>query len=231
MRAGSSLLCDDASEDLEDPGAPATEVTFMGANLRVPAGVFRPRAITAVAVDAVLAAIEGIDQPTVVDLGTGAGAAAIAVARARRDANVFAVDLSPRAVDVAKQNAAAARARITVVQGSIWDAFADGLEGGVDAAVANLPYVPSLMHGIREGPAGTVYGPGIDGLGLVRRAADDGRAFLSEGAAFVMQLAGRFQWEIIEPELRAFGYVGCQLAHARDEGAVVGRARWPGVAP
>lgn len=216
-----------------DPASPPDAssvacVTFRGIDLRVPPDVFRPRAITGEAVDVVLEAIEDLDAPTVVDLGTGAGAVALAIACARPDARVYAVDLSPAAVEAARQNARRAQARVTILQGSIWSALPDRLRGSVRAATANLPYVPSLLHDINEGPLGTVYGPGIDGLGLVRQAAKAGRDFLAPGASLVIQVGGRFQWEIIEPDLRRLGYEGCALSGERTQGAVVARAIWPG---
>jgi release factor glutamine methyltransferase len=76
---------------------------------------------------------------TVADVGSGSGAIAIAL-RAPR-AEVWAADLSGAAVELAQANVALYElaARVHVVQGDLLD----GVPGGVDLVVANLPYLPA----------------------------------------------------------------------------------------
>ena len=86
----------------------------------------------------------------------------------------------------------------------------------------------SVLHGIQAGPPGTVYGPGIDGLRVVRRLADCGRAYLAARCALVMQVGALFQWRILEPELKSLGFSLGDVPARRDRGAILGRAVWSG---
>jgi release factor glutamine methyltransferase len=101
------------------------------------------------------------------DVGTGSGAVALAVARARPDLTVTASDVSPDAVEVARQNAARLGLPVAIE-------VADGLPPGeYDLVVANLPYVredewAGLARDIRAyEPRGALVS-GEDGLDAIR---------------------------------------------------------------
>jgi len=142
--------------------------------------------------------------PGVIDVGTGSGAVAVALAvglRGRRvpptDVAITAVDVSPDAVDLARENAVAHGV-------GDWIRFetADLLpptsrSHPFDVVVANLPYVRSSELDALEGrPVSTSFEPrlaldgGPDGLAVVGRLMDeltwglapDGVALLEIGA-------------------------------------------------
>jgi release factor glutamine methyltransferase len=75
----------------------------------------------------------------VADIGTGSGAIAIALAVRIPDSLVYAVDISPGALELAASNVRQHRldARITVVQGNLLEQINQKL----DLIVANLPYI------------------------------------------------------------------------------------------
>ena len=103
----------------------------------------------------------------VVDVGTGSGAVALALKDERPDLVVRGVDVSADAVDVARANAAALGLDVSFVLGDLLDGLT-----GVDAVLANLPYV---AEGAELAPEITRYEPpgalfaGADGLDVVRR--------------------------------------------------------------
>jgi release factor glutamine methyltransferase len=103
----------------------------------------------------------------VVDLGTGSGAVALALKDERPDLVVRGVDVSADAVEVARANAAALGLDVSFVLGDLLDGLT-----GVDAVLANLPYV---AEGAELAPEITRYEPpgalfaGADGLDVVRR--------------------------------------------------------------
>jgi len=74
------------------------------------------------------------------DIGTGSGAIAIALATHVPDSKVYAVDISPDALEVASLNISrhGLNDRITPVQGNLLEQINQKL----DLIVANLPYIP-----------------------------------------------------------------------------------------
>ena len=81
---------------------------------------------------------------TVVDLGTGSGAIALSIAAERPGIDVWATDVSPDALAVARSNLAGlgrAGARVRLSEGSWLDALPDELRGSIDLIVTNPPYV------------------------------------------------------------------------------------------
>jgi release factor glutamine methyltransferase len=126
-------------------GEPLQHVTgeqgFRRIVLRIRPGVFVPRPETEVLVQAALDELASVAAPVVVDVATGSGAVALAIADERPDAKVFATDLSAEAVALARENAEALGAEITVLEGDLLDGLPRELRGRVDAVACNPPYV------------------------------------------------------------------------------------------
>ena len=76
--------------------------------LNVDARALVPRPETEVVVERCLVHLEGIDEPRILDVGTGSGAIALALADEVPDARVVAVDLSEDALALARENLARA---------------------------------------------------------------------------------------------------------------------------
>jgi len=91
-------------------GVPSQYVTghqeFWGLDFIVSPAVLIPRPETEHLVEAVLDLARGVPRPRLVDVGTGSGCVALALAHELRDAEVYAVDLSAEALEIARANAA-----------------------------------------------------------------------------------------------------------------------------
>jgi release factor glutamine methyltransferase len=111
---------------------------FFGLELAVSPDVLIPRPETEGLVELALAH-EGPCRA--VDLGTGSGAIAIALATRRPDWEIWAIDVSAAALDVARDNVArhALEARIHLAEGSYWDPVL--AHAPFDLCISNPPYV------------------------------------------------------------------------------------------
>jgi release factor glutamine methyltransferase len=110
---------------------------FRRLTLKVDRRVLVPRPETEVVVDRCLELLRDVDRPAVLDVGTGSGAIALAIADEHPGARVTAIDDSPGALEVARENALMAGLEVTLVEHDV----GDGLEGEYDLVVSNPPYV------------------------------------------------------------------------------------------
>jgi release factor glutamine methyltransferase len=104
--------------------------------------VLIPRPETELLVEAALRLMEGVPDPVVVDVGTGSGCIALSLAAERPDAVCHAVDSSPAALAVARENARrlGLEKRVTFHQGDLLGPVEE-LAGTVHLVVSNPPYV------------------------------------------------------------------------------------------
>jgi release factor glutamine methyltransferase len=85
---------------------------------------------------------EMVDDPgVIVDLCTGSGNLALALAATFPDADVYAVDLSPDAVAVARANADRNDLAIELMIGDLFEPLPEAIKGSVDLLVSNPPYL------------------------------------------------------------------------------------------
>jgi len=111
-----------------------------------------PRPETEIVVERALAHLSGVEAPRVLDVGTGTGAIALAIADEVQGARVTAVDLSPDALELARENAERTGLAVELVLHDL----RDDLPGGpYDLVVSNPPYVEpaelaTLMPDVRD---------------------------------------------------------------------------------
>lgn len=165
------------------------EQPFRRISVRVQPGVFIPRPETEALVGVVLDELAGLDDPVVVDVGTGTGAVALAVKDERPGAKVFATDLSPEAVELARANAARLALQVTVVEGDLLDALPEELRGWVDLVVSNPPYVTEeelqdLPAEVRAEPLLALVG----GTQLYERLAEQASRWLRDGGVLAVEI-------------------------------------------
>ncbi|MDR6972174.1 putative protein N(5)-glutamine methyltransferase [Leifsonia shinshuensis] len=174
-------------------------VEFGGLRLRIGPGVFVPRRRTELlarrAAGLARDAMGRSGRAIVVDLCCGAGAIGAVVASSVPDAEVFASDVDPAAVECARQNLPADR----VFGGDLFDALPAALRGRVDVLAVNAPYVPTAAIPLMP-PEARDYEPGValdggpDGLDLHRRIAAEASSWLAPGGTLLIE-AGEEQAE------------------------------------
>ena len=147
------------------------EREFFGLNFKVTPATLIPRPDTELLVELALEKIPQHFPCLLLDMGTGSGAIALSIAYARPMAEVWAVDFSDAALQVARENQRRLKlANVTFVQ-SDWFAALD--QQCFDMIVSNPPYIASedvhLAQGdVRFEPL-TALASGADGLDDIRR--------------------------------------------------------------
>jgi release factor glutamine methyltransferase len=112
---------------------------FRRLTLKVDARALVPRPETEVVVERVLALLDGIASPRVLDIGVGSGAIALSVKDERGDARITGVDVSTDALALARENADLLGLDVELREQGV-DAAAEGW----DLVVSNPPYVDTL---------------------------------------------------------------------------------------
>ncbi|MCU1763035.1 class I SAM-dependent methyltransferase [Pseudomonas sp. 14P_8.1_Bac3] len=112
-----------------------------------------------------------------VDIGCGAGVGAIVIARARREAEVLAVDINPAALRLTAVNAALAEVANVSVEAS--DVLRD-VDGSFDLIVANPPYMADPTERAYR------HGGGAHGAQLSVRIVEQALNRLAPGGSLVL---------------------------------------------
>lgn len=166
------------------------EQEFYGRSMRVTPDVLIPRPETEHLVEATLARVPRDRAVSLADVGTGSGAIAVALACALPRARITAVDISPKALNVAGENA-----RRHGVLGRVRFLESDLLRATrgeqFHAVVANPPYVAEtedLEPQVRdyEPPAALFAGP--TGLEVYRRLIPEAWDALVPGGWLLMEI-------------------------------------------
>ena len=117
---------------------------FFGLEFEVNESVLIPRPETETLVETVIEHLKDKTHPKIIDLGTGSGAIAVTLAKNLKDCLVYATDISPDAVEVAKGNAKAHEVdnKIGFLTGDLFEPLRrKKLEKTIDCVVSNPPYV------------------------------------------------------------------------------------------
>ena len=191
---------------------------FWSLPLAVTADTLIPRPDTESLVEAALMLFTDSDAGALLDLGTGTGALALALASEWPSWQCRAVDKSPAAVALAQRNKASLGLENVTLEVSDWfAAFTPGPQ--FDLIVSNPPYIdaddPHLRQGdVRFEPASALVADD-DGLGDLRRIAQQAPQYLKPGAYLMME-HGYQQAAAVRDVLKAVGFAG--VRSGRDYG-------------
>jgi release factor glutamine methyltransferase len=194
---------------------------FRSLDLMVDRRVLIPRPETEQVVEIALAEMRrlGKRHPVAVDLGTGSGAIAIALAVEGGASEVWATDVSPDAVDVARANLTGAgtlvATRVRVVAGSWFSALPEDLRGRVDLIVSNPPYVSEaemadLPAEVRDWEPHGALAAGPEGLDDIEAIVAEAPAWLADDGVLVVEIAPH-QASPVEERGRAAGFASVEI--------------------
>ncbi|GGA45952.1 release factor glutamine methyltransferase [Kroppenstedtia guangzhouensis] len=205
------------------------EQEFFGRSFRVEPSVLIPRPETEILVETVLREADNIwkgRSVTAADMGTGSGAIAVTLALERPDWGIVAVDRSPEALNVARQNGVknGSGDRIRWLQGDWLDPLRKR-DIRVDVLVSNPPYIPvgeipHLDAEVREHEPRIALDGGRDGLDPYRILVRGIPAVLKNPGLVVFEV-GENQSEIVGNMLEE-SLAGAQVSFVSD---LAGRPR------
>jgi release factor glutamine methyltransferase len=137
-------LLQNAISALKD-GKPIQYITekawFLGEVYKVNEHVLIPRPETEELVEWITDYVQIIDKPLqIIDIGTGSGCIPIALQLALTQCNITGLDISEKALEIAKENAANLNVTIHWIQEDILNAIY--LPNKYDIIVSNPPYIP-----------------------------------------------------------------------------------------
>lgn len=169
---------------------------FMGLDFMVGPHVLIPRPETELMVEKALEVLAGWPAKQIaVDVGTGSGAVAVSLARlAPPGTRVYATDISIRALDMARVNAARHSVPVSFHAGDLLAPLYGVLPAGSVALIcANLPYIPrrdlaGLSRDVRHYEPVRALDGGVDGLELYRRLVPQADTLLSPGGHLFMEI-------------------------------------------
>ncbi|PJA89605.1 MAG: peptide chain release factor N(5)-glutamine methyltransferase [Candidatus Magasanikbacteria bacterium CG_4_9_14_3_um_filter_32_9] len=110
---------------------------FFGLDFKVNKNVLIPRPDTEIMVEKVLDIIT--PKITLIDIGTGSGCIPISIAKNSKPKNVFAVDVSKKALKIAKENANTHNVKINFIHSNLLSHFSKLPNNLI--ITANLPYL------------------------------------------------------------------------------------------
>lgn len=147
----------------------------------------------------------------ILDLGTGSGAIAVSLAKELRDAEIWATDLSAKALPIARANALrhGMKEKIRFLQGNAFGPVKDK-PGFFHAVVANPPYVRedefhNLPPEVRDWEPRLALAGGMDGLDLYRHIVEEAHLYLVDGGYVALEIGAEMGAAVSQ----LFSGVGC----------------------
>jgi release factor glutamine methyltransferase len=177
---------------------------FWGMDFIVSPAVLIPRPETEHLIETVLPLARALENPKIVDVGTGSGCIALALAKELPHAEIEAVDISAEALEVARANAARHQleARVRFLQQDLLQGFS---ANSIDLVVTNPPYVSESeedevqLEVLKFEPRNAVFA-GTTGLEIIEPLIAQAMTTLKSGGYLVMEISGTIA-EAVKPLL------------------------------
>lgn len=186
-------------------GVPLQHIThlqeFMKLNFFVNEDVLIPRPDTEVLVEEVINIANKINAKKILDLCTGSGAIAISLAKYIKDSNITALDISDKALEVARKNAKnnEVENQITFVKSNLFEKLP---KEKYDIIVSNPPYIKkdiikTLDKEVQKEPNIALDG-GYDGLDFYRKIIGNGYEYLKYKGYICLEIGYDQKIDVIE---------------------------------
>lgn len=191
-----SLLC------RKESGVPLAHITgvqpFCGLDILVTPDTLIPRPETENLVEIISEKFDKKGHYTFIDMCTGSGCIAVALAVKFPHAQVLAVDVSHKALQVAAQNVRKHKLdeRVHLLQSNLWEE----VSGTFDLIISNPPYIPTenlaaLSAEVKQEPRLALDG-GADGYEITRPLCQVAESYLNPGGWLALELDDGQPWPL-----------------------------------
>ena len=167
---------------------------FMGLNFIVNPSVLIPRQDTETLVETILDNLPQRKKIVILDIGTGSGCIAISLAHFIKNSDIIALDISKKALEVARYNAYKNNVsdRVHFLESNLMDGL-NKLNYKFDIIVSNPPYIPldemkSLSYDVSNFEPHTALYGGVDGLDFYRNIINDSPDFLNPNGLIAFEV-------------------------------------------
>lgn len=179
---------------------------FFGYEFKVDDNVLSPRPESELLVEAALKYIKENNYKTVLDMCTGSGCLAVSVKK-NAEVEVTAVDVSSKALAIAKHNAKKNDADVNFIKSNMFS----GVEGKFDLIISNPPYIDSqevkeLSAEVKEHDPKIALDGGEFGLKFYNIIHDNLRKYLNENGMLIIEI-GEDQKELLVSLFNDFNLV------------------------
>lgn len=204
------------------------EWEFYGYPFYVDERVLIPRADTEILVEQCKFILQELNNPKVLDIGTGSGAISIALAKEVPSANILGADISLDALEVAKKNRELNKceSNLKFIKS---DVFSSIKEFDYDMIISNPPYIPEdeykeLMPEVKlHEPMGALTDKG-DGYYFYKKISEESSKYLKDGGYLVFEVGYNQAKKVSEfMEKNKFDIVAIVKDYGGIERVVIGR--------
>ena len=182
---------------------------FMGFEFQVNEHVLVPRQDTEVLVETVLRDLR--PEMNVLDMCTGSGCILISLLKHCNGITGVGVDISSKALDVAKNNCNRLDVEATLIESDLFDK----VEGKYDVIVSNPPYIPTdIIEGLQDEVK--CHDPFIaldgkeDGLYFYRKIVENSPQYLAQGGKLYFEI-GHDQGDTVKELMLQAGFVDVEV--------------------
>lgn len=167
---------------------------FMGMKFKVNENVLIPRPDTEILIEEILKNVDLEKKYNILDIGTGSGCISISLAKYLKNSDIYTVDISKEATEVAKHNAKinGVEEKIKFFNGDIFEPF-DQNKNFFDIIVSNPPYIPTkvvdtLDTNVKDYEPSIALDGGADGLDFYREIISKSSIFFEDKGAIFLEI-------------------------------------------
>ena len=185
------------------------EAYFMGNFYKVTPDVLIPRDETEIVVAKALSLIKENGLKTVLDIGTGTGCIACSIAQ-NTNTEVCAVDVSKKALEIAKMNAKKMAQKVNFIESDIFSNIPEDVK--FDMIISNPPYIPAgtvIQKEVEFEPKIALFTSESTGCEFYNKIMEGAREYLTPSGYIVFEL-GIGEDTLVKEYFEKYGYINIE---------------------